>query len=296
MQYDVFISYRREGGLDLARQLAQQLERLGVSCFFDLEEIQTGKFNEKIYEAIDNSRYFIFILSPRSLDRCANDGDWVRQELEYAFSRQLLPILVLWKGNQPEYPVGIPESLKELKNIQVSFIDRDTAFGATVRQLIEERLPGVETNRDRKRREAEETFLRRARRFKSNDGIIDEKEKEQLVALAEDTGIDRITRERLIEQVECEVEEQRRSESLKQNSQEAKTSQNEMSASDWFWAIVALVLIGLVGWGGWLLIAWVWNNFGTVMHWAWVVLKWILYISGVLFVLAWLFGSSDKKK
>ena len=87
MQYDVFISYRREGGLDLARQLAQQLERLGVSCFFDLEEIQTGKFNEKIYEAIDNSRYFIFILSPRSLDRCANDGRAIRHRFRKIYPR-----------------------------------------------------------------------------------------------------------------------------------------------------------------------------------------------------------------
>ena len=190
MQYDVFISYRREGGLDLARQLAQQLERLGVSCFFDLEEIQTGKFNEKIYEAIDNSRYFIFILSPRSLDRCANDGDWVRRELEHACSRGLLPIPVLWKGDSPSFPENLPETLRGISDVQVSFIDHDTAFRATVKQLIEERLDGVVTDSERKRRDAEETFLLKARRFKYDDYVIDKEERAELEAFAEKAGID----------------------------------------------------------------------------------------------------------
>lgn len=205
MQYDVFISYRREGGLDLARQLAQQLERLGVSCFFDLEEIQTGKFNEKIYEAIDNSRYFIFILSPRSLDRCANDGDWVRRELEHACSRGLLPIPVLWKGDSPSFPKNLPETLRGISDVQVSFIDHDTAFRATVKQLIEERLDGVVTDSERKRRDAEETFLLKARRFKYDDYVIDKEERAELEAFAEKAGIDVVTCEKLIEQVENEA-------------------------------------------------------------------------------------------
>lgn len=205
MQYDVFISYRREGGLDLARQLAQQLELFGVSCFFDLEEIQTGKFNEKIYKAIDNSHFFIIVLSPGALDRCANEGDWVRQELEYAYSRGLLPIPVLWKGDSPSYPEGLPKTLRGISDVQISFIDRDTAFRATVKQLIEERLDGVETERERKRRDAEETFLQKARRFKYDDYVIDREERAELEAFAEKAGIDVVTREKLIEQVECEA-------------------------------------------------------------------------------------------
>ena len=49
-KYDIFISYRRSNGLEMARMLNLQLTNMGVRNFLDLEEIHTGQFNEKIYE------------------------------------------------------------------------------------------------------------------------------------------------------------------------------------------------------------------------------------------------------
>ena len=59
---------------------------------------------------------------------------------------------------------------------------------------------GDETSR------AEALFLRKARRFKKNDGRIDKDEKGELRELAEELGISVLRREELIEQVEEEFE------------------------------------------------------------------------------------------
>ena len=53
---------------------------------------------------------------------------------------------------------------------------------------------------------AEALFLRKARRFKKNDGRIDKDEKDELRELAEELGISTLRREELIEQVEEEFE------------------------------------------------------------------------------------------
>ena len=93
---DVFISYRRDGGFAFARLLYECLQKEGISTFLDLEELRSGAFNTKLYEAIDASENFVIVLPPNSLDRCVDENDWVRLEIEYAIKKKknIVPILV----------------------------------------------------------------------------------------------------------------------------------------------------------------------------------------------------------
>jgi len=45
MQYDIFISYRRDA-FELANLFATRLKALGYRVFFDVETMNAGKFNE----------------------------------------------------------------------------------------------------------------------------------------------------------------------------------------------------------------------------------------------------------
>ena len=87
--YDVFISYRRDAGQDIARALELGLENKGLRVFFDLEEIRSGKFNEKLYTSIEQSKNVIFLLTEGACDRFRNENDWVRLELEHALEKQI---------------------------------------------------------------------------------------------------------------------------------------------------------------------------------------------------------------
>ena len=82
--YDIFISYRRDNGWDTAKHLRDILTAKGYSVFFDVDSLRSGNFNTALLDVIKNCTDFIIILSPNSLDRCVNEGDWVRRELACA--------------------------------------------------------------------------------------------------------------------------------------------------------------------------------------------------------------------
>ena len=67
MKYDIFISYRRDGGDTLAQLIYDRLTDRGYSVFLDIESLRSGKFNEKLFSVIDECRDVVVILPPGSL-------------------------------------------------------------------------------------------------------------------------------------------------------------------------------------------------------------------------------------
>ena len=113
MPYDIFISYRREGGRELARSLKSELERRGYRVFLDFDELNDGIFDRRIMEAIDAAPIFMVLLSPHALDRCVNADDWVRREIEYALSHDRHVVPIDPDRSFSGFPPGISEVLKK---------------------------------------------------------------------------------------------------------------------------------------------------------------------------------------
>lgn len=68
--YDVFISYRRDTGKDLASSFVQLIEHHGFVPYFDISDHTTGEFRNNIKEAISysncmfsSSNFLFFLLS-----------------------------------------------------------------------------------------------------------------------------------------------------------------------------------------------------------------------------------------
>ena len=117
MAYDVFISYRRETGGSDARLLQQALEnaKRGYKVFFDYTSIRDGKFNDEIFDAIDFASVFILMVTRGVFDRCAEDGDWVRIELERAIDRGKKIVPVAPSDQTWCMPGNLPDKLEEIK-------------------------------------------------------------------------------------------------------------------------------------------------------------------------------------
>lgn len=113
MEYDIFISYRREGGKEIARIIKAELEKMGFSVFLDFDELNDGHFEKYIIQAIDSSSVFMLILSPNALDLCIDEDDWVRKEIEYAIKKDchIVPINPDQKFNG--YPNVLPETIQK---------------------------------------------------------------------------------------------------------------------------------------------------------------------------------------
>lgn len=114
MHYDIFISYRRENGSQMARLLCSNLEERGYKCFLDVEELKAGHFDEALLRNIESSESFILVLSPGCLDRCRNKGDWLRREIAHAIGLKKRIVPVMLPGFQFPPPENLPEELRDL--------------------------------------------------------------------------------------------------------------------------------------------------------------------------------------
>lgn len=133
MSYNVFISYRREGGDTTARMVQQLLLNKKFSPFLDAENIRKGKFNDQLLSVINECDFFILILTPHALDRCINKDDWVRLEIEQALSRNKNIIPFMTTGFQ--FPDQLPDSINDIRNYQgVQF--STTYFEASMQNLF----------------------------------------------------------------------------------------------------------------------------------------------------------------
>ncbi|KAJ8312455.1 hypothetical protein KUTeg_009828 [Tegillarca granosa] len=95
---DVFISYRRASGSQLASLLKVHLQLRGFTVFLDIEKLRAGKFDEGLLNSVMMSKHFILVLTPNALDRCVGDdeqNDWVHKEIAAAIESgcNIIPVM-----------------------------------------------------------------------------------------------------------------------------------------------------------------------------------------------------------
>lgn len=149
-KYDVFISYRREGGKNIARLLKTELGLRGYHAFLDFDELKDGRFDKRIMDAIDAAPVFMFILSDHALDRCVDENDWVRKEIEYAMATERHIIPINPDKSFSDFPDYVPKNLKDGLGLhQFSQLLLDDLFNQTMDKLVTERLEPVLGKRNR---------------------------------------------------------------------------------------------------------------------------------------------------
>jgi hypothetical protein len=106
---DVFISYRRSNGSQLARYVAiitlqllsfnasifyiflvivscsllkVHMQVRNYSAFLDVEKLEAGKFDNNLLQSVKTAKHFLLVLTPNALDKCLGDHDrkdWVHK-------------------------------------------------------------------------------------------------------------------------------------------------------------------------------------------------------------------------
>lgn len=118
MKYDVFISYRREGGYETAKHLNDLLVRDGYRVSFDIDTLRSGNFDTQLYERIDQCEDFVLIVDQHAFDRTLDPtfeskNDWLRCELAYALKMQknIIPVFL---GGVTGFPKSLPTDIQEV--------------------------------------------------------------------------------------------------------------------------------------------------------------------------------------
>ncbi|XP_060562001.1 NAD(+) hydrolase SARM1-like isoform X2 [Ruditapes philippinarum] len=111
---DVFISYRRSTGSQLASLLKVHLQLRGFSVFLDIDRLRAGKFDENLLMNIKLAKHFLLVLTTNALDRCIGDTDrqdWVHKEIVTALESQCNIIPILDNCDWPE-PEQLPDDMR----------------------------------------------------------------------------------------------------------------------------------------------------------------------------------------
>lgn len=140
-KYDIFISYRRDGGAQYARTLQLMLEKKGYKVFLDYDELKDEKFSPQIEAAIKNSTIYLILLTKGSMKRCATEGDWVRREIEIAIENGKRIIPVNPDGTYDGMPDKVPAIIKcAIDDTQHSEINFGQTLNATVDLMVKNRI------------------------------------------------------------------------------------------------------------------------------------------------------------
>ena len=139
-KYDVFISYRRVGGKEIARNVQLALQKnTDWKVFLDLDDLDEGRFDPMIMAAIEEAPTFIVILSSGALDRCAKENDWMRKEILYAhqLGKDIIPLEVD-KCYHDEKMSTIPKIVGDvIGTYQFAALDTETLFKKSIEKLID---------------------------------------------------------------------------------------------------------------------------------------------------------------
>ncbi|HET9591077.1 MAG TPA: TIR domain-containing protein, partial [Anaerolineales bacterium] len=112
----VFISYRRND-ISWALAVYQYLTSQKYDVFFDYTSIPSGDFEQIIVSNIRARAHFILILTPTSLDRCSEPGDWLRREIETAIEERRNIVPLFFDGFDFSSPSVLDKLTGGLKNL-----------------------------------------------------------------------------------------------------------------------------------------------------------------------------------
>lgn len=116
--YDIFISYRRDGGFETAKHLNDLLVHDGYTVSFDIDTLREGDFDEILLKRIDQCVDFILVVDKHTFDRTLDldfdpKKDWLRTELAYALKlrKNIIPLLL---SGVDGFPSNLPEDVADV--------------------------------------------------------------------------------------------------------------------------------------------------------------------------------------
>jgi len=142
-KYDVFLSYRRDGGETMAILLRDRLSAKGFRVFLDIESLNSGSFNKALFTVIENCTDIVLVCSKGCLDRCINEGDWVRAEIAHALKhkKNIVPLML----RDFAFPDILPDDIEELRMQNGVNANSHEYFDAAIDRLAEKFLKSTPT-------------------------------------------------------------------------------------------------------------------------------------------------------
>ena len=142
--FDVFVSYRRSDGKDIARILNLAFKNAGYRCFLDYNDLEGGIFGKKLENAVLDAPVFVMVLTNDYFARCTQEGDWVRREIELALDNDKIIVPLNYDAVLNGVPDYLDEKFKERVGCHnFATVYSNDAFEATFNDMLEKRIRKV---------------------------------------------------------------------------------------------------------------------------------------------------------
>lgn len=137
---DVFISYRRSNGSELASLLKVHLMMRNYKVFLDVENLTAGHFGNSLIKNVQQAKNFVLILTPNALDRCIDDHDnkdWIKKEISTALlsNCNIIPIAKDF-DNKIFYHNGLPEDIRSLVHLNQIMWHHDAQVSSNLKRAM----------------------------------------------------------------------------------------------------------------------------------------------------------------
>ena len=142
--FDIFVSYRRSDGKDIARILNLAFKNAGYRCFLDYNDLEGGVFGKKLENAVLDAPVFVMVLTNDYFARCTQEGDWVRREIELALDNDKIIVPLNYDAVLNGVPDYLDEKFKERVGCHnFATVYSNDAFEATFNDMLEKRIRKV---------------------------------------------------------------------------------------------------------------------------------------------------------
>ena len=144
----IFISYRRSTSKYLARLIFDRLRTAGFDVFFDVNTIDNGHFDSMILSQIAARPHFVLLLSPGTLERCTNQDDWLRREIEEAMRLQRNIVPVIEEGfdfsHETEYlPQHLRDEFRRYNTLPLVHFYFDAVMDTLINRFLQQSVENV---------------------------------------------------------------------------------------------------------------------------------------------------------
>lgn len=114
--YDVFISYRRQGGAEKAELTKGELIKRGFResrLFMDTRSLSSGNYLDGILKALDASNNLVVIVTKGCFDNLSEDSPWVK-EIAHALETGKIIVPIYFDGITEVKPSELPLGIQRL--------------------------------------------------------------------------------------------------------------------------------------------------------------------------------------
>ncbi|MDZ4783429.1 MAG: toll/interleukin-1 receptor domain-containing protein [Planctomycetia bacterium] len=144
---DIFVSYRRQGGAELARFLAEKLTIRGYHVFLDVDTLGAGSWSDELQRRVDECSDFIAIVTEDYVERCKDADSVVYHEVARALGTgvNVIPLLVAHQRFAEQLPNNpVIEGLKLNNGVRYYHEYPDPVIDTLCSRLVSTPLLGPE--------------------------------------------------------------------------------------------------------------------------------------------------------